>query len=147
MKHFVTILAAFSFATSAVASAQDVYRDVEYISGKAGVEKKMKGTLVIDDSTITLQDRSSHSVMLSLSMSTIREISASNEVNTGSIGRKLLLGVFASHEEEFVTITTETATDAEGIVFKVGHKASAGVVAKIHYRLKRYMAKDSVATE
>jgi hypothetical protein len=57
----------------------------------------------------------------------------------------MLLGVFASHDEEFVTISTENASDAEAIIFKVQHNTSAGIVAKVYYRLKRYMATDSVA--
>jgi len=133
------ILAAFSFATSEVASTQNVYRDAEYISGKTGLDKKIKGTLVIDDSMIALQDKSNNMVVLSIPISTVKQISASIGVNGGSIGRKLLLGVFASHDEEFVTIFTESATDAEAIIFKVPHNTSAGIVAKIHSRLKRYM--------
>jgi len=139
------VLAAFSFATSAVASTQNVYRDAEYISGKTGLDKKMKGTLVIDDSVIALEDKSNDMVLLSVPISTVKQISASIEVNGGSVWRKLLLGVFASHDEEFVTIFTENATGAEAIIFKVPNNASVGIVTKVYYRLKRYMATDSVA--
>jgi len=66
------VLAAFSFATSAVASTQNVYRDAEYISGKTGLDKKMKGTLVIDDSVIALEDKSNDMVLLSVPISTVK---------------------------------------------------------------------------
>jgi hypothetical protein len=78
-------------------------------------------------------------------MSTVMQVAASNEVNGGSVGRKLLLGIFASHDEEFVTISTEDATDAEAVVFKVKKKTSAAIVAKIQFRLKKLAAPDSSA--
>ena len=138
------LIAAFSFATPAFASTQNVYRDAEYFSGTRGLEKKIKGTLIIDDSLIALEDKSTHMVLLSIPLSTVKGVSASIGVNGGSFGRKILLGVFASHDEEFVTIFTENASDAEVITFKVQHNTSAGIVAKVYFRLKRYMA-DSVA--
>jgi hypothetical protein len=136
MERLALILAAVLVAAPSVVGAQDSYRDVECVSGRTGFDTKMKGTLVIDDSMIALRDKSSEAVLISIPISTVKQVSASNAVNGGSVGRKLLLGVFASHNEELVTISAENTTDAEAIVLKVKSNTSAGISARIQCRLE-----------
>ncbi len=143
MQRLILILAALTVAIPAVVAAQDSFRDVEYVSGRAGMDRKMKGTLVIDDSMITLRDKSNGASLITIPISIVSEASASEGVNSGSMGRKLLLGVFAAHEEEFVTISTVTATDAEAIVLKVKRNESLGIVAKVHFRVRKRAVPDS----
>jgi hypothetical protein len=86
------IIAAFSCATPALASTQIVYRDAAYISGRRSLEKKIKGTLIIDDSLIALEDKSKQMVLLSIPLSTVKGSSASIGVNGGSVGQRCSSG-------------------------------------------------------
>jgi len=58
MQRLILILAALTLVTPPVVAAQDSFRDVEYISGRVGMDRKMKGTLVIDDSATNHRESS-----------------------------------------------------------------------------------------
>ncbi len=116
--------------------AQDTFPNVEYISGKGGLDSKIKGQLVVEATKISFLARDGAPVF-TLPMESVTEVSNSVEENPGSTGRKLLLGVFANKKEEFVYITTETTEAAEGLVFKTKSKMSPGIVAKIRFQMKK----------
>lgn len=119
------------------AAAQETFDNMEYISGHAGLGDKVKGSLEVGDSAVRFLDRHGRQVFI-LPISIVTEVSNSVEENVGSTGRKLLLGAFASRSEEFLYITTESESGAEGIVIKCRRKTSPGIVAKIRFQMKRY---------
>jgi hypothetical protein len=120
---------------SAVAvSASDTFK-AEYVSGKAGFEKKIKGQLVIGDQALVMMD--GEKVIFTIPLVTITKASNTVENNTGGYGRKLMFGNFSNRSEGFVFVSTETADAAEAIVFKVDQKAPAGIVAKIEFAAKK----------
>ena len=122
--------------------ADDTFPDVQYISGKAGFEKKVKGTLTLTATELRFTDSEAKPVF-SIPLTEIKEVSNSVESNPGSTGAKIMLGVFASKKEEFVYITTETKTAAEALVFKVKNKRSPAIVAKMKFQLKDAVAKST----
>ena len=113
-----------------------VYPGTEYVSGRQGFARPVKGQLVIQEREITFKE-SNGNVVFSIPMSSV--VSASNDVETdpGSFGRKALLGVFASKREEFLTVGVHAANGAEAVVFKGKKKTTAGMAAKIQFYRKK----------
>src|SRR6266566_1106245 len=102
------------FATAAIVAlpvgvwAQEVFPDVEYIQGRTGFPE------------------------------TIKDVTNSLQTDPGSVGRKLMLGMFASKREEFLYLNTETSERAEAIVFKCHKKnSSPDMMAKIKFQIAR----------
>lgn len=69
-------------------------------------------------------------------MKSITNVTNVSETDSGSFGRKMALGIFASKTEEFLTVTSESPDGAEAIVFKCKKKTSPGMVAKIQFYMK-----------
>ncbi len=130
---------------SAPASAQDMFPNVEYIGGKAGMEDQKKGTLLIGESDIKLVDKKGKA-LLSIPVQTITEVSNSTERKDAGLVKKAAFGIFAgSKREDFIVISTQTETDAEGLVFKVHEKNTApGIVAKLRFRLSKVQAASGI---
>jgi hypothetical protein len=122
--------------------ADETFPDVEYISGKAGFAKKIKGTLTLGATDLRFTGKDATSVF-TIPLAEITEASNSVEQNPGSTGAKIMLGIFASKKEEFVYITTETSAAAEALVFKVKNKTSPAIVAKLKFQLKQAKAQDT----
>jgi hypothetical protein len=132
---------AIGMLMASAASAQteqnaSVYPNTEYISGKQGFAKPVKGQLVIQEQEITFKE-SNGNVVFTIPMVSV--VSASDEVETdpGSFARKALLGVFASKREEFLTVEVHTPNGAEAVVFKGKKKTAAGMAAKIQFYRKK----------
>jgi len=125
----------------ATAAAQDLFPNVEYISGRAGMEDKKKGTLLIGDSEVKLMDKKGGTI-LTIPLSAITEATNSTERGDAGLVKKAAFGIFAgSKKEDYLVISTETATEAEGIVFRVHEKNVApGLVAKLRFRLGKLKA-------
>lgn len=117
---------------SAFALAGDSYPEVEYLSGKAGFAKKVKGQLTIDEKAVTFGDEKGRA-LFSIPIAEIDKSDSATQREEGSFGRKMALGVFASHTDEFLTIETHNTAGAEGLVFKVKKKTGAGMAAKINF--------------
>lgn len=61
-----------------------------------------------------------------------------HDVRDASVGSKLLFGGLAGdRKQDFVTLTTETESIAEGIVFKVKQNEAAGIAAKINFYIRK----------
>lgn len=123
-------------AIPSILCAEESYLGMEYISGRAGLDKKVKGTLVVADSELRFVDREGKT-LIAIPMKIIKEVSNSIEQDPGSTGKKMLLGVFASKKEEFLYVTTETPEKAEGLVFKCKSKTSPGIITKIQFQMKK----------
>jgi hypothetical protein len=128
-------------AASAPAPAQpsDTFA-AEYVSGKAGFDKKIKGWLVIGQQYLVFYDGHDKEVF-SVQMANVTKASNAVENNTGGMGRKIMFGNLSNRSEGFVYVNTETADAAEALVFKVDQKAPAGIVAKIDFAAKKAKAK------
>ena len=85
----------------AITQAQDVFPDVEYISGKDGFPDKIKGELIVSDSAVVFA-RKTGETLFTIPIASLTQASNNTEENPGSTGRKLLLGIFANKKEEFV---------------------------------------------
>ncbi|HSD65801.1 MAG TPA: hypothetical protein VLF95_03815 [Vicinamibacteria bacterium] len=112
--------------------AADTFEGVEYISGKAGFEKKVKGQLTIDEKEVRFADNQGK-LVFSIPTAEIEKASAGTQHDSGSFGRKMALGIFASKTEEYLTVESHNADGAEGVVFKVKKKTGAGMATKISY--------------
>ena len=117
------------------ALAGDSFEKVEYIGGKDGHEKKVKGVLHLEDDEIRFTDKKGRTVF-TIPLAQVTEVEASKEREEGSFGRKMALGVFASKNQEYLYIETESPETAEVIVFKCKKKTSEGMAAKINFELK-----------
>ena len=137
-------------ATALIAStawAEDLFPDIQYVSGRAGFGEKIKGgSLTLTADELRFADKQGK-VIFTVPLTEITEVSNSIEQNPGSTGAKLMLGVFASKKEEFVYVNTETSSAAEALVFKVKNKTSPAIVAKIKFQLKSAKASGAAATE
>src|SRR5438128_290827 len=129
------LLLAFVLAVPA-AWADEVFQNVQYVSGRAGFAKKAKGTLTLTETELKFVGQEG-SPIISIPITEIKEVSNSVENNPGSTGAKIMLGVFASKKEEFVYVNTETKDAAEALVFKVKNKTSPAIVAKVRFQLKK----------
>ncbi len=132
----LSLIAALSVGVEAI-SAQEMYPDVEYISGREGMPDKQKGTLLVGDNEVKFTKKDG-TTLFTIPLAGITEVNNQTEIRDASVGKKLLFGGLAgSRKQDFVNITYETAELAEGIVFKVKQGTSTGVVAKIKFAVKK----------
>ena len=111
----------------------NVFPDIEYISGHDGFPDKKKGQLVVSAKGVQLADEEGHEVF-TLPAAIIRNAEFERDIRDASVGKKLLFGVFAgSRKQEFITINTETESNAEGVVIKTKQNVASGIVAKINF--------------
>jgi len=110
----------------------DSFPDVEYVSGKGGFPKKLKGSLVVTASQVSFNDGKGHPLFAIL-VTQVVEARHSREREEGSFGRKMALGIFASHTDEFLRVETRSPDAAEVIVFKTKKERSPGMAAKINF--------------
>jgi len=122
------------FIVGSLAHAADVFK-AEYVSGKAGFEKKIKGELMVDAQALTFKD--GDKIIFTVPMTEVTKASNAVENNTGGLGRKVMFGSLSNRSEGFVYVSTENADAAEALVFKVDQKAPAGIVAKIEFAMKK----------
>lgn len=134
MRTIVTILAATAaiLCTSPL-RASEVLRDVEYVTGKAGLKDKVKGNLALDAAEVRFENGKGK-VIFSIPIGHVVKASESQERSEGSFGRKMALGIFASKTEEFLQVETRSAEGAEVVVFKTHKKQAAGIAAKINFQ-------------
>ena len=77
-------------------------------------------------------------VIFALPMSTVRTAEHSRDIRDPSVGKKLLFGSLAGdRKQDFLTLTTETESMAEGIVFKVKQNIGTGMAAKINFYARK----------
>jgi hypothetical protein len=114
------------------AIAADSFKDVQYVSGKAGFNKKVSGVLTVDEQNVSFSDEKGKR-LFSIPMAEIDKSNSGTQSEEGSFGRKMALGIFASHTDEYLQIDTHNATGAEGVVFKVKKKTGAGMATKINF--------------
>ncbi len=126
------LAAACAVLLAGTALAADSFNDVQYVSGKAGLNKKVSGVLAIDETAVSFSDEHGQP-LFSIPMAEIDKSDSGTQREEGSFGRKLALGIFASHTDEYLQIETHNTTGAEGLVFKVKKKTGAGMAAKINY--------------
>ena len=126
------VLAACALLLAGPALAADSFRDVEYLSGKAGFEKKAKGQLTIDEKDVSFIDEKGKP-LFSVPMTEIDKADAGSQREEGSFGRKMALGIFASKTEEFLHIESHNATGAEALVFKVKKNTGPGMATKVMF--------------
>ena len=127
------VLVACTLLLAGIALAADSFRNVEYISGRAGLEKKVKGQLTIDEKEMSFTDeRGKH--LLSIPMAEIDKAEAGAQREEGSFGRKMALGIFASKTEEYLHVESHNDAGAEAVVLKVkrntAHAAGCGAMAR-----------------
>lgn len=136
MKLVIAVIAAAGVAAPVQVWAQDVFPDVEYIQGRTGFSEKIKGKLVIGATDVVFQK--DDSTVFTIPIATIKDVTNSLQTDPGSVGRKLMLGVFASKREEFLYVNTETPDRAEAIVFKCRKKnTSPDMMAKIKFQMAK----------
>jgi len=121
--------------TPAASWAQTVYPDVEYIRGRDSVPGKIKGQLIITESTIAFARKDGQEV-LSVPIGDIKEVANSFQTDPGSFGRKLAFGIFASRKEEYLFVNTETPERAEVLIFKTRKNMSLEMSAKIKHNMR-----------
>jgi secreted protein with Ig-like and vWFA domain len=133
----LSMLTLLSLAPAAALQAQEMFPDVEYVAGKDGFADKAKGTLILGGEELRFVNKDGN-LIFAVPVATITEVTQDVQVRDASVGKKLLFGGLAgSRKQEFVQITSESATTAEGIVFKVKQGTSVNVVAKIKFAIKR----------
>ena len=117
---------------ASAAIAADSFKDVQYVSGKAGFNKKVWGVLTVDEKAVSFADESGKP-LFSIPVVDIDKSNAGTQREEGSFGRKMALGIFASHTDEYLQIDSHTANGAEGVVFKVKKNTGAGMATKVNF--------------
>jgi hypothetical protein len=124
--------AAIAITLAAIAAhpalGQDRIPKVEYQAGHVGMEKKVKGSLVISNDEVQFLDEKGNT-RITMPMTSIT-------------------GVSSSDKEGLVTVAYEAVDTAEGVIFKTQKNVSAGAVAKIQFHMKQSwvaVAPDSTA--
>lgn len=117
---------------SSTVFAAEIFDGVEYMTGHAGL-KKQKGKLSITETELRFID--GDRVLFAIPLSTITKVAHERETDNGTPLQNALWGQ-RSKTEDFVNVTTESATEAEGIVFRVKRKTSPGIAAKIEFAAK-----------
>jgi hypothetical protein len=134
---FMSMLTMLCLAPAAALHAQEMFPDAEYVAGKDGFADKAKGTLILGTEELRFVNKDGN-LIFAIPVASITEVTQDVQVRDASVGKKLLFGGLAgSRKQEFVQITSESATTAEGIVFKVKQGTSVNVVAKIKFAVKR----------
>lgn len=124
-------------APAARAYAQDIVTDVEYFGGKEKFDDKQKGILVLSAEGIKFAEKNGDKVF-EIPMTTMTQVERSTDIRDASVGKKLLFGSLAgSRKQEFLTISTETESTAEAIVFKLKQNTGAAALAKINFYRKK----------
>ena len=137
MRPFEATALLLSLVAPSLAVAQDLIPKVEYQGGHAGMDDKVKGSLIVSDSTIKFVDEKG-AVLVIIPITTITDVSSSIDRKEASVGSKIAFGFLArSRKEELVTVTYASTETAEGVVFKTEKNVSAGLVAKIQFHMKR----------
>lgn len=114
-----------------------LYSDVEYISGHEGFDQKRKGQLVVTADGVGFFDNKGK-LIFSLQAQTIKDAEHTRDIRDPSVGKKLLFGALAGdRKQDFLTITTETQSTAEGVVFKVKQNSATGLAAKIGFYARK----------
>ncbi len=132
----ISMFLACALTLAPLSALAESFPDVEYTSGHAGLDHKVKGTLTIDDQSVSFQDKNGTAVF-TLPIKTVTSASSSVNHDEGSFGRKVALGIFASKTEEFLTIHTEGPQGAEALMLKCKKHTSQGIADKIQYQAKR----------
>jgi hypothetical protein len=132
------LLVALAFcALPSTLFAQDIVRDVDYVSGHDGLSEKSKGILILSQQGVRFTDGDGK-VILDLPIATVVGASESSDIRDASFGKKMLFGGFAgTRKQEFLTVQTETSANAEALIFKLKQHTAAGVVAKINFYKKK----------
>ena len=128
-----SVLAAVTVLSALPLLAGDTFPDIEYVTGKAGYNEKVKGFLLVDEKEVRFNDKKGSNIF-TIPMEQVIEASRSREHEEGSFGRKMALGVFASKNAEYLRIETKSADTAEVIVFKTKKEKSPGIAAKINFQ-------------
>jgi hypothetical protein len=126
------LLVACALLVAGPAVAADSFGNVEYISGRAGFAKKVKGQLTVGEKDVSFADEKGK-VLFSIPMVEIDKAEAGAQREEGSFGRKMALGIFASKTEEYLHVASHSATGAEAVVFKVKKHTGAGMATKITF--------------
>ena len=111
------------------ALGQDRIPKVEYQAGHAGMEKKVKGSLVISDDEVQFLDEKGNT-RITMPLTSITGVSSSVD------------------KEELVRVAYEAVETAESVILKTQKNVSAGAVAKIQFHMKKSwvaVAPDSTA--
>ncbi len=124
-------------ATPVLSHSQEMIPKIEYQGGHAGMDRKVKGTLLISDTDLQFLDAKG-SQLIAIPLTEIRDVSSAIDRKDASVGAKLAIGFLAkSRKDELVTISFETEKTAEGVIFKTDKNVSAGLVAKIRFHMKK----------
>jgi hypothetical protein len=115
--------------------AGEVFPEVEYVSGRAGLNQKVKGQLILDERGVTFKNKDGADVF-SLPIQSVTGATSSVNHDEGSFGRKMALGIFAGKTEEFLTVHTEGPQGAEAIMIKCKKHTSQGIADKIQFQAK-----------
>lgn len=129
----------------------EAFPGVEYRGGDATQPKQRWGILVLTDTNVALYRCALTTCgdpkksapfkgdpLMSIALSTIKDVSSSSQVRGPGMDAKLFLGGLATDKsEEFVGIVYETASSAEAPVFKTNTAQSAAIDAKLKFRLRK----------
>jgi hypothetical protein len=124
-----------------------IYSETEYVSGHEGFTQKKKGQLVVTADGVGFFDNKGQQVF-AVPIRSIRNAEHNRDIRDPSVGKKLLFGALAGdRKQDFLTLTTETDSTAEGIVFKVKQNVATGIVAKVNFYARKAHGDNTEAPE
>jgi hypothetical protein len=124
----------------ASADKNTVYTEIEYVSGHEGFDLKKKGQMVVTAGGVEFFDNKGERIF-TFPIATIQNAEHTRDIRDASVGKKLLFGGLAGdRKQDFLTLTIETDSNAEGVVFKAKQNAATGIAAKINFYVKKSRA-------
>lgn len=162
------LLLFIAFASTAVLSAAagaqvtpiitgegwEAFPDVEYQGGHSQFARRIKGVLVLTDSTLSFQACRGpngscaytprgqtvfyDSVFFSVRIRDVQELSASTQTRSPGVGRRIMWGSLANDRtNEFLAFAFDTDRTAEAPVFKTLPTQAGAIEAKVKFRQRR----------
>jgi hypothetical protein len=114
-----------------------LYAETEYVSGHEGFGEKKKGQLAVTADGVAFFDNKGRQIF-TLPIGTIPTAEHTRDIRDPRVGKKLLFGALAGdRKQDFLTLTIETDSTAEGVVFKVKQNVATGIAAKINFYVRK----------
>jgi len=123
--------------TGVGAMAEDSFDDVEYISGKTGLDKRKKGTLVVSEGKLLLKEKDGTEIF---SLPANQVTSATSHVVTeeGGVATRVFINRNALERVETVNVNFESLTEAGCIILRCKKKNTGPqIAAKVNFAAKK----------
>lgn len=147
----IAVVIASALLAPALTHAQEkLFAPVEYVSSdvKWKCGNQCLTTLVLEDGALMLTERKKKNARIIISVPIATVVKVTNRIDTNgpnaaAVAAFGIWGLASRRHDEYVSITSETATHTENFIVKVEKNTSDGIVAKIDFAARQAKSKAS----